>query len=190
MSYTPTEWVTGDIVTSEKLNKLENAVANGVVPEYTSADKGKVLTVVDAEPTVIVPEQMVTLSVEIGGPAILENADASYFVVGQTAVMKIDGNSYNVTAEEQEGIVAFRYATQENQFQILYLVEPMGGFAAGIYFSARLTGEYTVSLEIPSDDVTTVWKANSSDLPPAPTEDGVYSLVVADGIPSWEQNAN
>lgn len=28
MSYTPTKWVTGDIVTSEKLNKLENGLAS------------------------------------------------------------------------------------------------------------------------------------------------------------------
>ena len=29
MSYTPTNWQTGDIVTAEKLNKLENGVASG-----------------------------------------------------------------------------------------------------------------------------------------------------------------
>ena len=29
MSYTPTEWANGDIVTAEKLNKLENGVAAG-----------------------------------------------------------------------------------------------------------------------------------------------------------------
>ena len=28
MSYTPTEWKTGDIVTADKLNKLENGVAS------------------------------------------------------------------------------------------------------------------------------------------------------------------
>lgn len=28
MSYTPTEWETGDVVTAEKLNKLEQGVAN------------------------------------------------------------------------------------------------------------------------------------------------------------------
>ena len=28
MSYTPTEWNTGDVVTAEKLNKLENGVAS------------------------------------------------------------------------------------------------------------------------------------------------------------------
>lgn len=31
MSYTPTVWKTGDIVTSEKLNKLENAIPQGGV---------------------------------------------------------------------------------------------------------------------------------------------------------------
>lgn len=29
MAYEPTNWKTGDVVTSEKLNKLENGVANG-----------------------------------------------------------------------------------------------------------------------------------------------------------------
>lgn len=29
MAYEPTNWKTGDVVTSAKLNKLENAVANG-----------------------------------------------------------------------------------------------------------------------------------------------------------------
>jgi hypothetical protein len=28
MSYTPTTWQTGDTITAEKLNKLENGVAN------------------------------------------------------------------------------------------------------------------------------------------------------------------
>ena len=31
MSYTPTEWVTGDVVTAEKLNKLENGVSNACI---------------------------------------------------------------------------------------------------------------------------------------------------------------
>lgn len=28
MSYTPTEWATGDVVTAEKLNKIENGIAS------------------------------------------------------------------------------------------------------------------------------------------------------------------
>lgn len=29
MAYTPTEWKNGDVITAEKLNKLENGVSNG-----------------------------------------------------------------------------------------------------------------------------------------------------------------
>lgn len=52
MSYIPTEWKTGDIVTAEKLNKLEEGVASGGgggggLPEVDSTDNGKVLTVID-----------------------------------------------------------------------------------------------------------------------------------------------
>lgn len=36
MSYTPTNWQTGDVVTAEKLNKLENGVASGGV--YTESE--------------------------------------------------------------------------------------------------------------------------------------------------------
>ena len=31
MAYTPTEWQTGDVVTAEKLNKLENGIMSGAV---------------------------------------------------------------------------------------------------------------------------------------------------------------
>lgn len=37
MAYTPTEWKTGDIVTAEKLNKLENGVSNGGDIELVTA---------------------------------------------------------------------------------------------------------------------------------------------------------
>ena len=42
MSYTPTEWKTGDIVTSTKLNKLEQGVANAgaLVVNVTETDNG------------------------------------------------------------------------------------------------------------------------------------------------------
>ena len=44
MAYTPTDWQTGDVVTAEKLNKLENGVAGGgsgnliATLTYNSAD--------------------------------------------------------------------------------------------------------------------------------------------------------
>ena len=42
MSYTPTEWKTGDIVTSTKLNKLEQGVANAgaLVVNISVTDNG------------------------------------------------------------------------------------------------------------------------------------------------------
>ena len=45
MSYIPTQWQTGDIVTADKLNKIENAVANGggggiLILELTAVQDG------------------------------------------------------------------------------------------------------------------------------------------------------
>lgn len=45
MSYTKTNWQTGDIVTAEKLNNLENGVESAQLPTVSSIDNGKVLTV-------------------------------------------------------------------------------------------------------------------------------------------------
>ena len=48
MSYTPTVWASGDIVTSQKLNKLENGVqaaSESELPSVTAEDNGKVLGV-------------------------------------------------------------------------------------------------------------------------------------------------
>lgn len=58
MSYTPTEWDSGDIITAEKLNKIEQGISeasssggsgggSGELPEVTNVDNGDVLTVVD-----------------------------------------------------------------------------------------------------------------------------------------------
>ena len=47
MSYIPTNWAAGDIVTAEKLNKIENGIVSGGLPSVTSTDNGDVLTVVE-----------------------------------------------------------------------------------------------------------------------------------------------
>ena len=47
MSYTPTNWKAGDVVTSAKLNKIEQGIASSggvVIPTYTLAGGGKVST--------------------------------------------------------------------------------------------------------------------------------------------------
>lgn len=47
MAYTPTDWQTGDVVTADKLNKIEAGVAqgNGIVPGTT--DSGTDETIID-----------------------------------------------------------------------------------------------------------------------------------------------
>ena len=50
MSYEKTTWQTGDVVTAEKLNKLEDGVQNATeLPSVTAEDDGDVLTVVEGE---------------------------------------------------------------------------------------------------------------------------------------------
>ena len=48
MAYTPTEWATGDVITAEKLNKVEEGLAAASVdelPSVSDVDEGKVLKV-------------------------------------------------------------------------------------------------------------------------------------------------
>lgn len=33
MSYTPTEWKTGDVITADKLNNMESGIVNGLAPD-------------------------------------------------------------------------------------------------------------------------------------------------------------
>lgn len=40
MAYTPTEWQDGDVITAEKLNKIENGVATEKGPKGDKGDKG------------------------------------------------------------------------------------------------------------------------------------------------------
>lgn len=47
MGYEPTNWKDGDLVTSAKLNKLEQGIANNSIPTPTVTDAGKVLGVND-----------------------------------------------------------------------------------------------------------------------------------------------
>lgn len=42
MSYEPTNWKTGDVVTSAKLNKLEQGVAGGVLVAHLDEETGNV----------------------------------------------------------------------------------------------------------------------------------------------------
>lgn len=53
MAYTPTTWKTGDKVTAEKLNNIEDGIVNNALPSVTPEDDGKVLGVENGAWTVI-----------------------------------------------------------------------------------------------------------------------------------------
>ena len=107
----------GDVTPSNRreyfIQKAMSAGGGSGLPEYTSADKGKVLTIGEGEgsvTTVVVPEQTMAVSDD---PSPVVGADSSAFVVGATAVLLAHGErnvggEYTLTCmEEEEGIKGF-----------------------------------------------------------------------------------
>lgn len=131
----------------------ENGGGGGGLPPYTSADKGKVLTVGEgsgSETLTIVPEQTVTIETDEGSVPLV-GADASGFVVGNTGVMTVNGTDYNVTATDMDGAIV--YGGQEIGFMIAY--------ADGEVMCAGEPGTYTVSLTASVPSVEPKWEAGS-----------------------------
>lgn len=93
MSYTPTEWATGDVITAEKLNNIEGGLSNlnMVIPILYDEDNG-VTYITKAS----------VLAVAEAGPTIIDfGYDGEYF-----AAIKMD-------AIVDSGVVYLRYATLE-----------------------------------------------------------------------------
>lgn len=100
MSYTPTNWQSGDIVTSEKLNKLENGVAGAggvVLVVNTTTDDDKITLnktwkqIYDADFAVIISEDDGKYYTEISG--IYE--DGGNYIVTTRTNMIFTANSEN-----------------------------------------------------------------------------------------------
>lgn len=151
------------------------------LPPYTSADKGKVLTVGEgsgSETIVVVPEQTVTVE---SGPVPLVGADASSFVVGNTGVMTVNGTDHNVTATDMDGAIV--YGGQEIGFMIAY--------ADGEVMCAGEPGTYTVSLTASVPSVEPKWEAaiiklNFDDLAGRVTSSaGIVQNGIAKKIPAY-----
>lgn len=95
MNYSPTEWHTGDTVTANKLNNLEQGVVDAQFPAYTYADKGKILSLVEdeehTETVVIVPEQTVTIDEDVAREVALTDVDSSLIDIGETVTFTVNG---------------------------------------------------------------------------------------------------
>lgn len=91
MAYQPHEWVNGETITAEKLNKIEDGIANsGELPQASSSNEGQALvsTKKYVKGAVIVPQQRVELEDGVGEPS---NANASLFTEGTVCIWAADG---------------------------------------------------------------------------------------------------
>ena len=126
------------------------AIPSGL-PSYTSADKGKVLTIGEGEgsvTTVIVPEQTVTFNDGMGYPT---NCDPTGFVVGATGVISVNGTQYNATCAVVENALAF--SSQETEIIVGYANNSVIVAGDGILEQA------TVSLTASVPSVEPKWEA-------------------------------
>jgi hypothetical protein len=149
-----------DIEPATRLEYFMKKAANEV-PKYTSADKGKVLTVGEGSETVqtvIVPEQTVTLTVPEEGlnpdAAILTGADFSSVSVGTVALMSVNGVARTVTAVDPfgDGGIVFPYGDENNT------AIRRSAFTGDIKFTSDVAGTYTVSLSCSVPSVEPKWK--------------------------------
>jgi hypothetical protein len=161
----------GDVTPSNRreyfIQKAMSAGGGSDLPEYTSADKGKVLTVEEGSETVqtvIVPEQTVTVSG--GRPASLTGADVSGFVVGNTGVLTVNSVDYDVVARDDNGVIAF--GIPDNGM--------IGLVNGNALFVAAANGTYTVSLTVSAPKVEPKWEAAIPTYP----KDGAFTLEVED----------
>lgn len=161
MSYIPTEWKNGDVITSEKLNKIENGIKQAVeLPSAMLADVGKVLTVerdASGTPNVLFEETEVTLTSQVPYVAIA-NASTDLFVVGNSVTITIDGTDYPGEIVNDSSAVAVQFSNQTMLIYTSELGEP------ALYFVCRTPGTYTISATIVAVTATAGWD-NAPTLP-------------------------
>ena len=93
MSYEKQTWVTGDIVTSAKLNHMEDGIESAQFPAVTNSDVGKVLTVEEKSvpDAVLVPEETFVFTDGIMAEINMQNK--SLFVEGTKCLLTVNGTT-------------------------------------------------------------------------------------------------
>ena len=131
MAYDKTNWQTGDVVTAEKLNKLEDGVANASsLPSVTATDNGDVLTVVEGAWAKATPSA-------VGG---IEFINVTENVTEDDSVYTLDKTYNEISAMVEDGKVPVTILVSEEPSSTdLYFVEGLR-IEDGTYFvSTRLT---------------------------------------------------
>lgn len=161
------------------------------LPAYTSADKGKVLTVGEGSGTedkYIISPQTVTLDGN-GDPAVLPvgSYDFSEVTDGDTLTLTLNGDTTLITAASGYGYdFLYNHESGTDTVQIAYSAEEGCGFnylRRSGDVATQLAGDYQISISKSVPSVEPKWE--DIGLPDLPTIDGDYYLHIADGVASW-----
>lgn len=120
MSYTPTNWQTGDTITAEKLNNMENGIAGAVVSfnaEYFYD-----------------PDEAISRLILFASPAELLSA----FQAGSIITAR---GTFTSWGETKAGVLYFYYASADFSDVVFYGYEPNAGGVELLSFYPDASGE-------------------------------------------------
>ena len=150
MAYTPTNWVCGDTITAEKLNKLENGLAEccgGGDAGYSCSEEWVMLT-----------EESVTTAVIEGDPFAVGNFTYSELITADTIKVTFNGAEY--TCDKISAPIGNAYGANgelgfdlsEYPFAILSFSDPFG---VHNNFYTETAGTYSIKIETLEEIVET-----------------------------------
>lgn len=183
MSYTPTNWKTGDIVSSEKLNKMEEGIANAHSEEYIVAETDEWLEENITQETGYVLDRSLQ-SANAAAPADIVGDIQEDVSDAKNAIDQLE--SEVVTDVTVTGTVVTIVA-QANKRYLCGTVSTIDvtPCATGAFDLIFTSGTTAAVLTIPN---TVKWQDSSFD-PSALDTDTIYEISVADGtlglVASW-----
>ena len=170
----------------------ENGGGGGGLPPYTSADKGKVLTVGEAEgqTVIVVPEQSGTISAitydmeSTAYGAVLDGVDTSSLANGQSVTFEvaIGPNSNTATLYYLADTTVLVTALDETGDTFVFLAEVDGQnkWIFDFYDSSIVGLSYKVTASVPA--VAPYWIANDALIVEITDDSGNYGIEIA-GLP-------
>lgn len=172
----------------------ENGGGGGGLPPYTSADKGKVLTVGEGsggETVDVVPEQIVTIPGSGGELYAVLSGNIANFIAGSTATLTVNSTEYQAEVFDDGGVVTAFFPIDETDPSAgaysVYVVEDE------LYLTVRPATEVPVNYAISMTAVMPItemkWETVSGALIVKATGEAQYSaedgfIVNADVTPA------
>lgn len=142
MSYDPTNWQTGDIITAEKLNKIEQAL----VDLYEQIEGGDI----PAGYVVVAPEQSVT-STDIPAELTLDSGYTLPETLPEDWLVSVDGNTLEYEDGTMIGVAMYYYMTTDTIYQVAIYNGSLILAVQDIDQGTIVPGTYTVSIYEPEE---------------------------------------